>query len=295
MNENEQELMMRQKIEKREKFDIFLAYLLIVILLGCIGVITYLKFIKKEQNVEPQEQLSHYITKEEIITGLNNGSLANELSLTAENSEEGIKIDYTDDNEKYSLNIPIMENELEINLNDNEATTTKIYKEISKIICTYYGNEEQACSNTIETLDINNQVEGIRYVKETNNIYINMSKSIEITATNTIDTYTKETTVEVTETNYNLNLENVTISNIILANNNTSFMVKGHILTNNEKDILKVNVKLYDENNNVISENNQEYTSENPLSKEDDFTVTFELNEDLKFENIKKYSINVIR
>ena len=39
---NEQDLMIQEKIKKREKTDIMLAYILIVILLGCILFIVYL-------------------------------------------------------------------------------------------------------------------------------------------------------------------------------------------------------------------------------------------------------------
>ena len=38
-NVNEQEMIMKQKIEKRERFDIVLAYILIVVLVACIGII----------------------------------------------------------------------------------------------------------------------------------------------------------------------------------------------------------------------------------------------------------------
>ena len=41
---NEQEMIQRQKIEKREKTDIILAYILIVILLAGIGIVLYLKY-----------------------------------------------------------------------------------------------------------------------------------------------------------------------------------------------------------------------------------------------------------
>ena len=46
---NEQEMMQRQKIEKREKTDIILAYILIVILLAGIGIVLYLKYGTKKR------------------------------------------------------------------------------------------------------------------------------------------------------------------------------------------------------------------------------------------------------
>ena len=48
MNEEE---MMRQKVEKREKVDTIIAYCLIVILIGCIAILSILKLTKKEDEV----------------------------------------------------------------------------------------------------------------------------------------------------------------------------------------------------------------------------------------------------
>ena len=59
---NEQDRIMEEKILKREKFDTFLAYMLIVILLGCIGFIVYIKFIRNEDNTTTEDTTSNNMT-----------------------------------------------------------------------------------------------------------------------------------------------------------------------------------------------------------------------------------------
>ena len=76
-NNNEQELFLRKKIEKREKIDTIIAYVLIVILLGSIVLITILKINDKEDVLVPpvDEYTPTYITLSEISTSLNNSNL----------------------------------------------------------------------------------------------------------------------------------------------------------------------------------------------------------------------------
>ena len=64
---NEEEMMRTKKIEKREKTDTILAYILIVILIACLGIILFLKFVKKE-DTKPEEHNPTYISVDEIVT-----------------------------------------------------------------------------------------------------------------------------------------------------------------------------------------------------------------------------------
>ena len=76
---NEEEMMRMKKIEKREKTDTMLAYILIVILIACLGVILFLKFVKKE-DTKPEEHNPTYISINEIVTKFNGSTLISKYS-----------------------------------------------------------------------------------------------------------------------------------------------------------------------------------------------------------------------
>ena len=126
---NEEELMRMKKIEKREKVDIALAYMLIVILLGAIVVILYLKFIKKEEPRQ-DDQLPTYISLNEITAGLNSSTLANRYTndgatFTSTVSNDAIVVTYTKGEQNININIPLVNNELQVNIaKENEKIIT---------------------------------------------------------------------------------------------------------------------------------------------------------------------------
>ena len=82
---NEEEMMRMKKIEKREKTDTMLAYILIVILIACLGVILFLKFVKKE-DTKPEEHEPNYISINEIVTKFNSSTLISKYS------NDGVKL-----------------------------------------------------------------------------------------------------------------------------------------------------------------------------------------------------------
>ena len=80
---NEEEMMRMKKIEKREKTDTILAYILIVILIVCLGVILFLKFVKKE-DTKPEEHNPTYISINEIVTKFNGSTLISKYNNIAD-------------------------------------------------------------------------------------------------------------------------------------------------------------------------------------------------------------------
>ena len=54
-------------------------------------------------------------------------------------------------------------------------------------------------------------------------------------------------------------------------------------------------VKLYDNDGNVVGEDKKEYTADKALNGEDTFEFSFAYNDTLKKDNVKDYSINVVR
>ena len=230
---NEEELMRMKKIEKREKVDIALAYMLIVILLGAIVVILYLKFIRKEEPRQ-DDQLPTYISLNEITAGLNSSTLANRYTndgatFTSTVSNDAIVVTYTKGEQNININIPLVNNELQVNIaKENEKIITDTYKEIANIICKYYGNSEDSCRTTINNIKSDSQ--GIRFISDANNsyVYIDINKSVDVT--NVFNSaYTEETKVTLDNTNYSLKISDTEISNITVTNSDTDIKVSGSI------------------------------------------------------------------
>lgn len=296
---NEEELMRMKKIEKREKVDIALAYMLIVILLGAIVVILYLKFIRKEEPRQ-DEQLPTYISLNEITAGLNSSTLANRYTndgatFTSTVSNDAIVVTYTKGEQNININIPLVNNELQVNIaKENEKIITDTYKEIANIICKYYGNSEDSCRTTINNIKSDSQ--GIRFISDANNsyVYIDINKSVDVT--NVFNgAYTEEIKVTLDNTNYSLKISDTEISNITVTNSDTDIKVSGSIKNLSTEGTLSIIVKLYDNDGNVVGEDKKEYTADKALNGEDTFEFSFAYNDTLKKDNVKDYSINVVR
>lgn len=296
---NEEELMRMKKIEKREKVDIALAYMLIVILLGAIVVILYLKFIKKEEPRQ-DDQLPTYISLNEITAGLNSSTLANRYTndgatFTSTVSNDAIVVTYTKGEQNININIPLVNNELQVNIaKENEKIITDTYKEIANIICKYYGNSEDSCRTTINNIKSDSQ--GIRFISDANNsyVYIDINKSVDVTNVSN-SAYTEETKVTLDNTNYSLKISDTEISNITVTNSDTDIKVSGSIKNLSTEGALSIIVKLYDNDGNVVGEDKKEYTADKALNGEDTFEFSFAYNDTLKKDNVKDYSINVVR
>lgn len=298
---NEQEIMMNEKIKKREKLDTILAYILLVIIIGAIVFVLYLKFIRKEETtVKPEEHQNNYITLNEISDKLNSSPLTNKYkndnaTFTSYVNGNSLNIDYKKDNEIINLNVKTIGTELEFNITeDNKVIAEEIYKEIANIICVYYKNTEDSCRSTLSKINENNSVDGIRYVSSDNNkfVYINTTKSIDV---ENIDVYTTVTNVELSKTNYELKLDTEVINNIKVEKTDTILTFTGDITTTGENNNISVLITLYDENNTNLAEEKYEYSDTNQIGNNSEFRVQFNLNDTLNLENIKYYSINILK
>lgn len=284
---SEQDLILEQKIQKREKFDIILAYILIVILLACIGIILYLKFLRKEEPT-PEEYLPKYISLNEISTSLNSSVLANRYTndsakLNSTVSGNSLVVTYTKEDDMVNLNIPVVDNELVVTIpSENKEIATDIYKEITNIICIYYGNKESSCRNTINNITSSNSIDGIRI--ENNKVYIDTTKSIEIT--------TMPVKISIDSNDYEVTSENIKISNINVSNSDENISINGTIerLTS---DIFSfsVVVKIYDINGNILDYKTLEY-SKDDFANDKILTITFDFDE-YTYEDVKEYSVEI--
>ena len=295
---NEQEMIMNEKIRKREKLDTILAYILLVFLLGAILFILYLKFIKREDTTTPVEKPNNNITLNDISNSLNNSTLANRylndnVTFSSKVNGTSLVIDYKKDDKIVNLNVNTMGTELEFTMNeDNRLVTEDIYKEVANIICVYYKNTEDACRSTLSKVDESNPINGIRYVTSDNNIlvYVNTAKSIDV---ENIDTYTEVTKTAVTKTNYELKLDTETINNIKITNNDTLITFTGNVTTTSESKNMSIVVTLYGDNDTKLTEEKYEFNDTNKLEENKEFKVEFTLNDTLTLDSIKAYSINI--
>lgn len=285
MNEQnyDQEMMMRQKVEKREKVDTIIAYCLIVILIGCIAILSILKLTKKEDEVKPDDHTPSYATLNDVVTNLNNSN----LDITASTSNNAVVVTTKDGS--LNLNIPLVNNELEVTYNkDNEEVVTNIYKEITTNLCVFYGNTNDICTSVVNNITKDSTVNGIRFTTDGDNtkVYINLLASIDISSYK--EEYTEETIKDISINNYSLNINDVNVSNIVINNSDTDIVFTSD-LKNNNSDKYTITIKLYDENNNSIGEESKEYTTEDKLE------IKFTYSDSLLKDNIKKYSINITR
>ena len=295
---NEQEMIMNEKIRKREKLDTILAYILLVFLIGAILFILYLKFIKREDTTTPVEKPNNNITLNDISNSLNNSTLANRylndnVTFSSKVNGTSLVIDYKKDDKIVNLNVNTMGTELEFTMNeDNRLVTEDIYKEVANIICVYYKNTEDACRSTLSKVDENNPINGIRYVTSDNNIlvYVNTAKSIDI---ENIDTYTEVTKTELSKTNYELKLDTETINNIKITNADTLITFTGNVTTTSESKNMSIVVTLYGDNDTKLTEEKFEFNDTNKLEENKEFKVEFTLNDTLNLDSIKAYSISI--
>ena len=295
---NEQEMIMNEKIRKREKLDTILAYILLVFLIGAILFILYLKFIKREDTTTPVEKPNNNITLNDISNSLNNSTLANRylndnVTFSSKVNGTSLVIDYKKDDKIVNLNVNTMGTELEFTMNeDNRLVTEDIYEEVANIICVYYKNTEDACRSTLSKVDENNPINGIRYVTSDNNIlvYVNTAKSIDI---ENIDTYTEVTKTELSKTNYELKLDTETINNIKITNADTLITFTGNVTTTSESKNMSIVVTLYGDNDTKLTEEKYEFNDTNKLEENKEFKVEFTLNDTLNLDSIKAYSISI--
>ena len=260
---NEEEIMIKNKIEKREKMDTILAYILIVILLGSILLIIYLKFIKKEE-VDTDMHITKYATINDVVKYLNDS----ELGVSASTSNNVIVVTSTKEGDSFALNIPLINNELEIKYNkENEDIVTSIYKEIISGLCGFYGNNKDLCVSTSNNITKDSNVNGIRFIEDGDNtsVYININTSIDI-PNNDVSVYNDETIVDVTFNSYELKMNNVEVSNIMVNLSDTDIIFTGNI-KNLSTDKYSLVIKLFNANGDSIGE------ASNDFSTEDKFDV----------------------
>lgn len=275
---NEQDLMIQEKIKKREKTDIMLAYILIVILLGCILFIVYLKFIKKEDNSNVDDNTTeytvNYIKLDDIASDINNNLNSKYSGINASVIDNSINVKYGD----IIYDIKLINNELEFKIdNNNKELSEDIYKEIIASVCTFYSNDRTGCVNASNNVK-NDNIDGYRFVNDT--IYINITSGVTPVEVVNKTVYSEETITDIDKVDYEINMNNKTISNIKVDMSDVDITISGDLSSNGN-----VNVKIYD--------NDEKLLEEKSTDGENNFSISFEYNDNLNIDSIKKYSISI--
>ena len=100
-----------------------------------------------------------------------------------------------------------------------------------------------------------------------------------ITPTDIIS-YTEETIIDIDNTNYELVLNNITISNIEVSMEDVNIIISGNISSEGN-----ITVKLYNIDDELLGEKS--------ITGDDNFSITFDYDDKLNIDSIKKYSISV--
>lgn len=298
--QNEQDLV-TLKIEQREKIDTIIAYVLIVVIAVCMALITYLKFFKKEdENPNLGEHEANYITTSEIASSLVNSSFSTDLasrngSLNAKESDNGLVVTYIDGEDSLNLSIPVLGNELEFTMQDDNEIYRVVYEEIATIICKYYGDTETNCRKVVAKASETTSVNGIRFVSDgdTRKVYVSMTMGAN---DDVLPVYEEETLVDTSATNYTLRLSDAKISNVTTTLQDNSFTIKGTITRTKEEDTpLSVRGSIYGASDALLSYKEVVFNDENTLTDEGEFTITFNADDTLKMNDILKYSLNITK
>lgn len=279
---NEEDLMIQEKIKKREKTDLMLACMLIVILLGSILFVVYLKFIRKDttnnsvsenNDNTPTEYTVNYIKLSDIASGINNNLSSKYSGISATSGDNSINVSYGD----LLYEIKLVNNELEFNIdNDNKELSEDIYKEIIASVCTYYSSDRTGCVNASSSVD--NGTNGIRFLN--NKVYISITNGVTPIDVVTKATYKEETIVVINNTNYEINMNDKIISDIEVDIGNTDVTIGGVVSSAGV-----ITIKLYDDDNELLD------TKE--FECQDYFSISFDFDDKLNIESIKKYSISI--
>lgn len=221
--------------------------------------------------------MANFITLEEVASSLSSNLNTKYSGLNVTSSDDGLNITYGDI--KYS--VPFSNSELAFTIDEDNVELSKdIYENIISSICVYYHNDLDGCKNASAGINSSN-ISGVRFID--NVVYINTINSVSPISNTNIMNYTEETILDINDYNYTLSLNSMIISNInITTNNNLTF--SGDITySDNSKSSSKVTVRLYDINGTLITESSNDATN--------NFSISFENSDNLKIEDVKKYSI----
>ncbi len=290
-----------------KKSDVILAYILLVILIACLVGVVMVKLLYKPTSEEVLEEPKS-LTLQQIATSFNDSNLIPMLTLedsTIKASVDGenllIDFAYQDNQSQYTveyvnnvlrMELKLDEEDLEQSLS-NVLASAIIYQILSVNLCTYQGNTNSVCYETIDAiLNHNYKQEGLNYNNiDSDTLFMSIDTNIKIVPYQSNKNYDEVTILDIDSKDYSLTLDNFKLSLPIISydDEDKTLNFNYHLVdlkNNNRKFTLTLN--LYDESDKLL----KTFTSESDMNTIGVFSASFEL-KDISYDLVKKYSIDI--
>lgn len=297
-------------MEKSDKRSIILASIFLVILLACLGFVVYIKMtydLKDNNNVNNNNSVTDnptILSLDNIISSFNSSKVVSDYfalgtTLAMEKSDNGFNITYSSEDASGIIEGTYIAYTLSIKFNkDNTEIANDVFKELVNISCKNQKYTDGECNTTVDKfLTENYTVDGLTYEKVSDEeIYlkVNTVKKLELYVEN--NTYKAEEPIDIKTNGYTISSDEYELSSSVVnyddATKKFTYNAKVKNLLNSGSNV-KVELKLYDENNTVLV---TEKVDNSASSDKNNFDVLFDitLNSEVSYESIKYLSVNFI-
>ncbi len=295
-------------MEKSDKKSIIIACVFLVILLACLGFVTYIKmtYDVKDNNINNNTTIDTpvLLSLDNIIASFNNSQLVSDYyalgtTVAMEKTNTGFNVTYSSDQENDVIEGTYVEYILSIKFNkDNVEMANSIFKELVNISCKNNGYTEGQCNETVdEFLNNSYAVDGLVYeeISDTE-MYLRVNTAVKIELFVGPTTYKANDLIDININEYIINNNIYKLSNPLLnydsANNTLTYKANVQNLLDSGNNV-KIELKLYDASNNLLMTNEVDNSAS---TDKNNFDILFNMTLDnsISYENIKYLSINFI-
>lgn len=298
-------------MEKSDKRSIIIAVIFLVILIACLGFVIYIKmtYDLNDNNVNNNNNNSvidkpTILSLDNIISSFNSSKIVSDYfalgtTLAMEKSDNGFNITYDSEEDTGVIEGTYIAYTLSIKFNkDNVKIAQDIFKELVNISCKNQKYTDGECNETVDKfLTEDYSVDGLTYEEISNEemyLKVNTVKKIELYSGES--SYDTEELIDISSSNYVIKNNEYELSNPLLNYDSTTNVLTYSAnvinLLNNGNSV-KIELKLYDGNNNLIMTNEIDNSA---VSDKNNFDITFNvtLDNSINYENVKYLSINFI-
>ena len=296
-------------MEKSDKKSIIIACIFLVILLACLGFVTYIKMtydVEDNNNIDNNTTIDTpvLLSLDNIISSFNNSQLVSDYyslgtTVAMKKTNTGFKVTYSSNQDNDVIEGTYVEYILSIKFNqDNVEIANNIFKELVNISCKNNGYNEGQCNETVdEFLNNSHAVDGLVYeeISDTE-MYLRVNTAVKIELFVGPTTYKANDLIDININEYIINNNTYKLSNPLLnydsANNTLTYKANVQNLLDSGNNV-KIELKLYDASNNLLMTNEVDNSAS---TDKNNFDILFNitLNNSISYENIKYLSINFI-
>ena len=298
-------------MEKSDKRSIIIAVIFLVILIACLGFVIYIKmtYDLNDNNVNNNNNNSvidkpTILSLDNIISSFNSSKIVSDYfalgtTLAMEKSDNGFNITYDSEEDTGVIEGTYIAYTLSIKFNkDNVKIAQDVFKELVNISCKNQKYTDGECNETVDKfLTGDYSVDGLTYEEisgEEMYLKVNTVKKFELYSGES--SYDTEELIDISSSNYVIKNNEYELSNPLLNYDSTTNVLTYSAnvinLLNNGNSV-KIELKLYDGNNNLIMTNEIDNSA---VSDKNNFGITFNVTFDnsINYENVKYLSINFI-